>query len=308
MLFTVRSDEIERLSADRLSDELEKGRIVYFPRCPVELPEESDLGFLRTELAPSLLRKNVSYYAGAERLAGLKAPPAIRARAMAILRGYSARVQEFLRRTMPAFMRGARLGTCSFRPLQEHGRGLAAHASNELVHVDAGAYGATHGDRILRFFTNVNPTENRVWITKGPFAELYQRHGKSAGITGEGNQVDDGWADRAYSGFVRAASRLVPMAKVIDSSPYDRVMRKFHNYMKDSTAFQQDSSGHSQVVFPPYSSWVALTDAVSHACTSGQHAFVDTFRVPLANCRLRECAPYEILKGTSASMRRSDRG
>jgi hypothetical protein len=79
------------------------------------------------------------------------------------------RVAGFLRTTMPPFARGAVLGTTSVRPLQERGRGLAARASNELVHVDGGGtYGATRGDRILRFFVNINPRESRIWISKGP--------------------------------------------------------------------------------------------------------------------------------------------
>ena len=28
---------------------------------------------------------------------------------------------------------------------------------------------------------------------------------------------------------------------MLDSSPYDRAMRKFHNYMKDTPSFQQAS-------------------------------------------------------------------
>ena len=34
-----------------LSDVLEQGRIVYLPRCPVELPDEADLDVLRDQLA-----------------------------------------------------------------------------------------------------------------------------------------------------------------------------------------------------------------------------------------------------------------
>ena len=41
---------------------------------------------------------------------------------------------------------------------------------------------------------------------------------------------------------------------------------------------------------------MVLTDQVSHACVEGQHALVDTFVIPLANCRLRELSPYEILR------------
>ncbi len=305
MLFTVTGAEGEGLSAERLAAELEQGRVLFFPRCPVDLPSEPDLAFLRDQLGARLLGKNVSYYPEARRLTGIKADPPVASRTLEILGSYSSRVEALLRRLMPQFMGGARLGTTSFRPLQERGRNLSPHASNELVHVDAGAYGATHGDRVLRFFTNVNPTEGRVWITKGTFADLYQRYAKDAGIAAEaGVRVEEKWIDRAYSALVRASSKWIALAKVIDSSPYDRAMRKFHNYMKDSPAFQREPTGNVELSFPPYSSWMVLTDAVSHACISGQHALVDTFLVPLANCRLRQYAPYEILRGSTAAVER----
>lgn len=300
MLCTVTSEEMGKMTGGQLSDELEKGGIVYFPRCPVELPDDADLDFLRKNLPEHLRRKNISYYPAAGRLTGIKGNPAVAARAESILKSYSARVEALLRCLMPAFMASARLGTTSFRPLEERGRNLSPHASNELVHVDAGAYGATHGDRVLRFFTNVNPSESRVWITKGSFADLYRRYAQAARISplDGGADIEEGWRDRAYSALVQAASRVFPLAKVIDSSPYDRTMRKFHNFLKDTPGFQRDPTGHLEMSFPPYASWMVLTDAVSHACISGQHALVDTFRVPLSNCRLRQHAPFEILRGS----------
>ena len=42
---------------------------------------------------------------------------------------------------------------------------------------------------------------------------------------------------------------------------------------------------------------MVLTDGVSHACIQGQHALVDTFLIPLANCRLP--APYHLLAGAA---------
>ncbi len=303
MLLTVTDVELERLVPERLADELEQGRIVFFPRSPVLLPTDSELAFLREKVGARLLAKNVSYYPEAHRLAGIKADSGVAARTLEILESYSTRVLTLLRRLMPRFMASACLGTTSFRPMQEQGRNLSPHASNELVHVDAGAYGATHGDRILRFFTNVNPSEDRVWVTKGTFADLYQHHAKAAGIAGRARvRVEEKWMDRAYTKLVRAASRWVPLAKVIDSSPYDRAMRKFHNYMKDAPAFQRESAGRFEMRFPPFSSWMVLTDAVSHACRSGQYALVDTFLVPLANCQLRQYAPYEILRGSFAAI------
>jgi hypothetical protein len=288
----------EHDSGDLWAEALERGRIVRFARCPVELPSREDLDFLRDGLAAFLERKNVSYYPEADRLTGLRAPREVRSRAHAILRAHSARVRAFLERSMPEFTRGWQPGTSSFRPLEEEGRNLSAHASNELVHVDAGAYGATHGDRVLRFFVNVNPSRERVWVTKGTFAELYRRHARDAGIAEA--HVKPAVPERALSAVLRTCRRAIPMLRVIDSSPYDRTMRKFHNWMKDTPSFQRSGDGARQISFAPFHAWMVLTDAVSHACIRGQHALVDTFLVPLANCRRVEEAPYFILSGARA--------
>jgi hypothetical protein len=288
----------EQDSGELWAEALERGRIVRFARCPVELPPQADLDFLREGLAPFLERKNVSYYPEAKRLTGMRGPRQVRARAQAILRAHSARVRRFFERAMPQFTQGWQVGTSSFRPLEEEGRNLSAHASNELVHVDAGAYGATHGDRILRFFVNVHPERERVWVTKGTFAELYRKHARDAGI--EGADVAPGAAEHALAAVLRGAARAVPMLRVIDTSPYDRAMRRFHNWMKDTPSFQQSGEGVRQISFAPFHAWMVLTDAVSHACIRGQHALVDTFVVPLANCRCVEEAPYWILSGARA--------
>ena len=269
---------------------LERGAILQFSRCPVQLPSAEDQQFLREGLGPFLRRKNVSWYPLAEKLTGLQAPASVAARAGRLLREHSLRVREFLVSAIPEFTRGWEPGTCSFRPLEEKGRGLSSHASNELVHVDAGAYGATHGDRILRFFVNLNPSRDRIWISKGSFEELWRRHGASAGVVSGGLEPTP--FGRAYSAVLRA----FPMGRVIDTSPYDRRMRRFHNWMKDTPAFQEGPS--QRFAFPPYSAWMVLTDGVSHACIEGQHALVDTFIVPLKNCKLP--APYHLLAGLRA--------
>jgi len=108
-----------------------------------------------------------------------------------------------------------------------------------------------------------------------------------------------GAAERIACGALRAASRAFPMLRVLDSSPYDRRMRQFHNWMKDTPSFQESPS--RTVSFPPFSAWMVLTDSVSHACIRGQHALVDTFLVPLANCSVRAETPFSILAGETFS-------
>ena len=275
---------------DRLQEALERGKIVLFPRCPIELPTPADLDFLRDELPARLERKNVSYYPDADRLVGVSGE--VRARTQELLRAHARRVTEFLGSRVPGLTRNWRVGTSSFRPLQEKGRGLSAHASNELVHVDAGAYGATHGDRVLRFFVNVNPAKDRVWISRGAFGELFERHGAAAGVRGLGPYREG--ARGALSVAVRAGMKVFPMLRVLDTSDYDRRMRRFHNWMKDTPGFQDGEK--LELRFPPLSAWMVFTDGVSHACIEGQHAFVDTFVVPLENCALRERTPFAVLQ------------
>src|SRR5579859_3102945 len=267
---------VENHDSSRWAEELERGSIVQFPRCPFPLPAPADQQFLREGLAPFLRKKNVSWYPRADKLTGMQAPADVTDRAHRILVEHSVRARSFLERAMPDFTRGWEPGTSSFRPLEEKGRGLSAHASNELVHVDAGAYGATHGDRILRFFVNLNPSRDRIWISKGTFAELLQKHGAEAGVLG--GKLRPSLPGVALSLTLRGLRRVVPMARVIDSSPYDRRMRRFHNWMKESASFQ--APPHEQLSFPPFTAWMALTDGVSHACIAGQHALVDTFLIP----------------------------
>ena len=295
MLKTVTEAALEAAGRHTLSDALERGEIVFFPACPVELPSEEDLRRLRNELPRQLKAKNASYHPESGRLRGVKKGE-LREMALGLLKEHGARVRAFLQGAMPDITRGWSCGTTSFRPVQEKDRGLSPHASNELVHIDAGAYGATEGDRILRFFVNVNPREERVWRTKGAFPDLFARHGAEAGVTRQ-ETLERGLAGRMRGSLLRGVARAgLKEAVLADSSPYDRLMRRFHNFMKDTPSFQAADENDAVIRFPPFSAWMALTDMVSHASVSGQHALVDTFILRRNACRHPELAPYRILQ------------
>jgi hypothetical protein len=297
MITTFTKDQLAQAGPDDVSDALERGNVVQFGDCPVALPSAEDLDFLRTAMPNVLSSKNISFHPEADRIFGIKAGKEDVERTQRILKGHNARVQDFLRRSMPNLTRDWQVGTASFRPLQERGRNLSTHASNELVHVDAGAYGATHGDRILRFFVNVNPTEDRVWVSKGAFPELYRRYGQAAGVAdGTPARLEEGFFDRLRTGAARALGAVIPPARLLDSSPYDRAMRRFHNFMKDTPAFQAEPQGHREFRFKPFTAWMVFTDMVSHACIEGRFAFIDTFVIRLGSCRLPDMAPIHILQ------------
>lgn len=284
-----------------IGDALEHGHIARFLECPFVLPAAADLVRLRAELPRQLKAKNVSYHPESDRVHGVQDNPDLERCAYRVLKEHSAVVHEFLTRAVGDLIADCTVGTSSFRPMQERGRGLKPHASNELLHIDAGAYGATHGDRILRVFVNVSEHEDRVWATKGTFSEVYSKYAAAAGIAGR-HDLEPGFLSHLRTGVLRTlVGAGIKEAMIVDSSPYDRLMRRFHNYMKDTPAFQAHDEAYREIRFPPGCAWMVFTDSATHASVSGQHALVNTFIVRLARCRFPEVAPLNILSAGRAA-------
>ena len=285
-----------------IEDTLERGEVVYFDRCPIELPTPDDLDLLRQDHSGELKAKNISYHPESDSIPRFDASPEMTRRIEGILRSHGERVAEFWKQSVPDFIDGWKVGTTSFRPVEEKGRDLKPRSSNELVHIDAGAYGATNGARILRFFVNVNETRDRVWGTKGSFESLMQRYDALWSAARGGNDsvpLTKSPLDHLYSGIIKAASKAYPLFRVIDSSPYDRSMRRIHNYMKETPAFRDDRSDYVEIHFPPMSAWMVFTDGISHSALTGQHAFISTALIPLENCRNFDHTPYGILEASA---------
>src|SRR4051812_23960065 len=232
-----------------VEDAMERAEVVFWQRCPIELPSEDDLEFMRTGLPRELQVKNISYHPESNSIPRFEAAAAVRDRIERILRTHGQRVEAFLRRSCPDFVPGWTLGTTSFRSIEEQGRKLKPRSSNELVHIDAGAYGATNGARILRFFINIHPTRDRVWGTKGSFRSIMSRYPEMWTAAKGGKQrlgLDKGPIDKLYSGVIGAVGKLYPLFRVIDSSPYDRSMRRIHNFMKENPIFRDDPQGYQE--------------------------------------------------------------
>jgi 3-deoxy-D-manno-octulosonic acid hydroxylase-like protein len=286
-----------------IEDAMERAEVVFFDECPVELPNEADLQFMREGLPRELQVKNISYHPESDSIPRFQAAAEVKDRIEQILRTHGRRVEAFLRRSCPDFVPGWTLGTTSFRSIEEQGRKLSPRSSNELVHIDAGAYGATNGARILRFFVNIHPTRDRVWGTKGSFRSIMSRYPELWSAAKGGKErvgIDKGPIDKLYSGFIGAVGKLYPLLRVIDSSPYDRSMRRIHNFMKENPIFRDNPEGYQEIHFPPMSAWMVFTDGISHSVLTGQHALVTTVLVPLENCRIPEISPYQVLARSAA--------
>ena len=300
-LYRVSGDERPTGPEPRLVERLERGDVLLFPPGALTLPPQEDLEYLRRELGAAIKLKNISYHPEGDYLSGIKRDPVRARRVRAVLFEHNREVQALLRGRLPEYAADWRVGKVNFRPLQERGRELPRHSSNELLHVDAFASGATHGDRVLRFFTNIHPTQSRLWKSAGLFPALFDEFREPAGIASIGESgLRPGLPERAFSGLLHAVARMgVAQPLAVDTSPYDRAMHRFHNYLKDDDTFQRDEGRCVRMEFPPFHSWAVLTDMVSHAAISGQHALVNTFYVKQSCCVHPELSPINIISGSA---------
>jgi hypothetical protein len=271
-----------------LAERLERGEVVYCPACPFPVAVGDDHTFLLEQRLASRAHKNVSYDPHAGKAAGFtRHSPAQAERLRRLLADFSGQVTTWLAGALPGYARAWQPDRVSYRPEEEATRRLRLTARNDLLHVDAFPSRPTNGRRILRVFVNVNPVDPRVWVTSDPFARLFERYGKAAGLPGRQGPA---WARRVGGEILRLLRPGKP-----ERSPYDAFMLRFHNFLKRNEEFQE--RGPKRLwKFPPGACWLAMTDTASHAVLRGRFALEHSYFVPPAALMLPGESPAAILE------------
>lgn len=276
-------------ASDTLCRHLEQGDILLVREAPF-VPRGDDAEFLRAQhQAVGQSHKNIAYKPNRRQVTGVEATnSADAARLRAILEAYSRGALEFLARLLPRYAASWTVDYASFRPFEEHGRDLPLSRRNDLMHVDAFPTRPTHGGRILRAFTNLHPTRDRVWVTADPFEELAARYAAAAGLPAVTGPA---------AGLRRQAAKLTRLVgvKAPDRSPYDEFMLRFHHFLKANEEFQQ-SGRRDESAFGPGDTWISFTDQIAHAVLSGQYALEQTCIVPHASMLEPDRSPLSVLE------------
>ena len=286
----------ENFSAERsryYCEQLEKGKILFFDHAPFDLPNENRRFLLSAKQENTRLHKNISYRPEQNRLRGFPASDRENFnRLREIMRDYSAQVVEFFGKFLVPYAEKRQLDYASFRPIQEKARALSLHKRNELLHVDAFPSRPTHGGRILRVFTNINPQENRIWEIGEDFPSLAEKYAFDAGL----EKIQKQAASPAGK-LLRQTSKLLNKTglPVSDRSAYDRFMLRFHDYLKENTKYQTESA-KTRLEFPPASTWLVYTDGVPHSVLSGQFALEQTFIIPFESLVAPADSPAGVLE------------
>ena len=256
---------------------LERGDVVLFPRLPFVLtPAEARL------LDPASVKegtKTVKYDPDPGRAGGY-AEGVDAAAVTSMLSRYAGSTRRLLDALIPGYGSRLKIGNTSFRPVEAQGRAQSKRHDDTLLHVDAFPSRPSHGERIMRVFTNVHPGgKPRVWRVGEPFEAVAER-----------------FLPKIAAPFPGSA-RLMQMVGITKSrrSPADHYMLQLHDRMKLDDEYQR-TVPHQTVQFAPGSTWMVFTDQVSHAAMSGQHALEQTFTLAVDGMADPERAPVRVLE------------
>ncbi len=279
---------VEDLSAhpDHVCNRLERGEIVCLETTGFAV-DESDRAVLTRIPEAALRHKNISYAPRSGAVGGMAGASSRVVRDA--LRRYSDRAIETCAAVLAPYANAWRIELASFRPMEERGRNLPVRERNDLLHLDAYPNRPSNGDRILRFFTNINSGEERVWVTSEPMHRLVDNQRFRKLLRDAIAGADSRWPARLC-----AAGRALGL-RLPDRSPFDRAMLRLHDAMKRDGAFQAGCPKFHHR-FAPGTSWLVFTDAVPHAVLEGRYALEQSFFIPRQSLRLPDLAPAAIVE------------
>jgi len=259
------------------AEALETGHVLYLPRLGfrIETTEES-------LLTPTILAgaKNTSFDPGSGKLGGTTLAGAPAETLKGLMRRFSAAAAALVDRLFPTYRGGVTVARASFRPAEIAGRATSWRKDDTRLHVDSFPATPSGGQRILRLFTNINPSGRpRSWRIGDEFEAVARRFAPGLRLP------------VPFSGRALALLRLTKTPR----TAYDALMLQLHDAMKADEEFQRRSRQEA-VDFPAGSTWVAFTDQVGHAAMAGQYQLEQTFLLPVQAMLDDSRSPLRILE------------
>jgi hypothetical protein len=272
----------------RLEERLERGEIVTFEPCPFILPSGDDLMFLLQQHLKSSAHKNISYNPVNHSVTSFVYQSRQQAeRLQGLLRDFSQQTCGWLAALLPRYASRWQTDRASLRPEEEATRKLRLTARNDLLHFDAFPSRPTRGQRILRLYVNINPTDDRVWMTSDTFAKVVQKYGASVGLPSQGPNT---WVRRLGQGLLGLFQ-----PNVLERTEYDDFMLRLHHFLKTNDEFQERAT-RKLWHFKPRTAWLLFSDTISHAELRGQYALEHSIFVAPETLALPDESPAVLLE------------
>lgn len=256
---------------------LEDGQVLLLPQLDFPLLDTE-----RQFLSPAIVgaAKNVSLNPADGSVRGSTAAGADLQVLHGMMDRFATSSQALLRQLLSTYASTVRAGRTSFRPVEIAGRETSWRKDDTRLHVDSFPSSPIGGERILRLFTNVHPQgRTRTWRLGESFEGVARRYLPSL--------------HRPLPGSCELL-HLLGITKGRRTA-YDHFMLQLHDRMKADTKYQAqvEQSTHE---FAPGQTWLVYTDQVSHAAMAGQHAFEQTFYLPVAGMAEPTKSPLRVLE------------
>lgn len=270
--------DIDATRCEQLALALEQGKVLHLPRLGFAMSDEEQL-FYSTEWL-SGKRKNISLEGNEVR--GASGSPELLALLGTMIGRYATQSASLINKLFPRYTRHLKQARTSFRPGKVEGPPPSWKKDDSRLHVDAFPSRPNHGERILRVFTNVNPSDvPRVWRVGEPFEEAALRF------------LQD------IPPPLPGSAKLLHLLKITKQprSEYDHIMLQLHDRMKADLDYQKNAP-QQEMHFMPGSTWICFSDQVLHAAMSGQFMFEQTFHLPIAAQYHPDLSPLRVLERT----------
>jgi hypothetical protein len=256
---------------------LERGSVLFLPRLPFVVEPQDHTIFSPTILSSA---KNTSFDPATGTVGGTTLSGAALGQLQQLLSRFSAASADLVGQLFPPYRGRLVRARASFRPAEIAGRETTWRKDDTRLHIDSFPASPVQGRRILRVFTNVNPSERpRRWRVGPDFEAVARRFAGALSMP------------VPLSGLALQALKITKSRR----TAYDHLMLQLHDRMKESAEFQERCE-QERFEFPSGSTWVAFTDQVSHAAMAGQYQFEQTFLVPVDAMQDEQRSPLRVLE------------
>jgi hypothetical protein len=262
----------------RVEDVVESGAVLAFPQLAFALAD-AEQRFLDPRWADPKA-KNVSVRWPAGELRGAIGAAEDLQQLRALIVRFAEQSEAFALHLFPHYRGQLRRGNTSFRPTDVAGRARSWRQDDTRLHVDAFPSNPMRGTRLLRVFSNVNPSgAPRRWRVGEPFEAHAKRYLAAL--------------KRPLPGatWLMAATGITKRRR----TEYDHLMLQLHDRAKADAEFQR-TSPQARVDFAPGTTWVCFSDQVLHAAMGGQHMLEQTFLLDAPHLAHPASAPLAILE------------
>ena len=257
---------------------VEDGLVLSFPQLPFALAE-AERKFLDERWADGQA-KNISVRWPGGELRGAAAEGADLEALRALIVRYAEHSEAFVLRLFPHYTGHLRRGNSSFRPAHVATRQTSWRKDDTRLHVDAFPSNPTHGTRLLRVFSNVNPSGvPRAWRVGERFEDHARRYLPKIG------------RPLPLSAWLLQTAGITKRRR----TEYDHLMLQLHDRAKADAGFQQNGP-QARVDFAPGTTWVVYSDQVLHAAMGGQHMMEQTFYLDVEHLQQPATSPLRTLE------------